>query len=342
MVKTQAGETVTLVRNLFERSVREFVRDESPQVAAAISYYVLFSLFPLLIFAVGIVGVVLRDSALQKEIIDFALENIPLNEGEGRNAVTDAVQGIAGASSGGLGLLGLLGMGWSASNMFGVIRRALNKTYQVERKRPFVQQKLVDLAMVGGLGLFFLASIAATAALRIIRDRSQQMAYIGDVAEAAGILWDLASYLLPLVLSFIAFTVVYTVVPAQRRRLRDVWPGALFAAAVFELGKISFSFYLENFSNYDVVFGSLGAVAAFLFWVYISANIMLFGAQMVEARRRLRTRKYQKQPPAGAKRPLKEKVWRAVKGLFVHVPPEEKHEAPPREAQEAGARARRR
>lgn len=336
-VKAQTGAIFSFLRKLFVGAVREFLQDESPQTAAAISYYVLFSLFPLLIFVVGALGLVLQDADLQEDVIDLVLENIPLTEDEGRNTVRDAVEGVAGAASGGLGVIGLLGMGWSASAMFGVIRRALNKAYAVERRRPFVQQKLVDLAMVAGLAVFFLTSISATAVLRIVRDHSEELARVGELAEAMGFFWDLASFLLPLAFSFIAFAVLYTVVPAERRSPADVWPGALFAAAVFEAGKLLFSVYLENFGNYDVVFGSLGAVAAFLFWVYISANILLLGAQITVVYRALRAGEYAEARPPGPKRPLREKLWRTAKGLFVHVP-EEKPDG--RAPERTGARGR--
>ncbi|MEE8519028.1 MAG: YhjD/YihY/BrkB family envelope integrity protein, partial [Dehalococcoidia bacterium] len=93
-------KTATL---LSRRSVEEFFDDNCTQMAAAISYYVLFSLFPLLIFLVGVLGLFLQNSALQQEIIDGVLDLLPLTEDEGRDDVTDAVQGVAGVGSGALG-----------------------------------------------------------------------------------------------------------------------------------------------------------------------------------------------------------------------------------------------
>lgn len=144
-------------------------------MAAAISYYVLFSLFPLLIFSVGILGVFLQDSAVEEELISLVLENLPLNEDEGEGDVRDAIQGIAGVSSGALGLVGLLGMAWSGSNMFGIIRRSLNIAYDLDLQRPLVRQKLLDLGMVFMFTPFFLSSIAATALFRAARRYSSEI-----------------------------------------------------------------------------------------------------------------------------------------------------------------------
>lgn len=302
---------------LGRRSVEEFFQDNCSQMAAAISYYVLFSLFPLLIFLVGVMGLLLQDSKLQEDIIDAVLDFIPLSETEGRDDVTNAVQDVAGVGSGALGLLGLVGMAWSGSNMFGIIRRSINTAFDLEQGRPLVQQKLLDLAMVAGLGLFFLASIAATTFLRVVRDRSEDIPHLGDVADRAGFVWDAASFLLPMALSFAAFAVLYWIVPATRVRLRDVWAGALVAAFLFEAAKIGFSIYLENFSSYDLVYGSLGAVVAFLFWVYLGANILLFGAEVASEYPRVLRGDYdavERAPP----RPLRETVRAKIRGLFVH------------------------
>ena len=302
---------------LARRSVQEFLDDNCTQMAAAISYYVLFSLFPLLIFLVGVLGLFLQNKGLQEDIINAVLDFIPLSEGEGRNTVTEAVRAVAGPGSGALGVLGLIGMAWSASNMFGTIRRSLNAAFDVKYRQPFVQQKLLDLAMVLGVGAFFLLSVGATTFLRIVREFSSDIAYFGDAAQRAGFVWDAASFLIPLLLSFVAFLVLYWVVPDTSTRPREVWPGALVAAILFEAVKVGFSIYLVNFSNYDIVFGSLGAMAAFLFGVYVSANVMLFGAEVAsEYRRRGEyTQRGAEKRPA---RPLWETVRRTIRGLFMH------------------------
>ena len=143
-----------------------------------------------------------------------------------------------------------------------------------------MQQKLLDLALVAGMGMFFLTSIFATGFLRVVRQRSEDIPYLGDAAESAGFAWDATSFLIPLTLSFLAFTVMYWVVPATKVRVRDVWPAALIAALMFGVANLGFSIYLENFANYRMVYGSLGAVVALLMWLYISAFILILGAEL--------------------------------------------------------------
>ncbi len=301
---------------LARRSVEEFFEDDCTQMAAAISYYVLFSLFPLLIFLVGVMGLFLQNSALQQDIIDGVLDLLPEQGDEGTGDITDAVRDVAGVGSATVGVFGLIGMAWSGSNMFGVLRRSINTAYDLEQQRPFVQQKLLDLAMVMGLGAFFLTSLAATTFLRTVRAFSSDLAVLGDIAESAGLAWDTASFLIPFGLSFIAFSVLYWIVPATTVKLRDVWPGALVAALFFEVGKFGFAIYLANFSSYGAVYGFLGGVVAFLFWVYISAVILLFGAEVASEYPRVLRGDYEGIEP-GPKVPLRERVAKQVRSLFV-------------------------
>lgn len=305
---------------LLQRAVHEFFADNCTQMAAAISYYVLFSVFPLVIFIVGILGLLLQDSALQDDVIEAILELIPLSEGEGEDNVSVAVRDVAGVGSGALGALGLIGMAWSGSNMMGVIRRSINTAYDLERHRPLLRQKLLDLALVLGLGLFFLTSVATTAFLRTAREFSDDLDVVGNASQQAGLLWDGASYAIPLLFSIIAFTVLYWIVPATKVKIHEVWPGALLAAIFFELGKIGFTFYLTNFSNYGLVYGSLGAVVAFLFWVYLGSQILLFGAEVASEYPRVLRGDYDtvEQAQSKPRLPPRERVKRLLRSLLHH------------------------
>jgi membrane protein len=235
------------------------------------------------------------------------------------------VRGIAGAGSGALGLLGLFGMAWSGSNMFGVIRRSLNIAYDVELRRPLVLQKLVDLLMVVALAPFFILSLSATAAVRSLRHVSTDVPLLSDAGSVLGLVWGATSLLVPVAVSFVAFTALYWVVPAKRLRLADIWAGSLLAAVLFEGSKLGFSVYLENFANYDAVFGSLGAVVAFLFWVYVAANDMLLGAEVASEVPRVRRGDYDRPEidEPEEKPGLQRRILSALRGLVLH-----EHERP--------------
>jgi membrane protein len=286
-------------------------------LAAGISYYVLFSIFPLLIFSVGIVGIVLQDKGLQEDLVNAVMNNIPLTETQGRDDVTEAIRSVSATSSGAIGLIGLITMGWAASSVFGAVRRSLNIASNIEISRPWVPQKLLDLSMVLFFAPFFLASIAATTALRAAEIRSAAIPVLSPLADDLGTFWWLASILLPMFFSFLLFVFLYALIPVTRPKLRYVFPGAIMAALAFEVVKLGFSLYIEYFTNYDVVFGSLGAVVAFMFWVYLSAGIMLYGAELIAALPAELARISQPSLGGGVRVPLSTKVTRILKGLVI-------------------------
>ena len=310
---------------LAKHSVLGFVDDNCPQMAAAISYYVLFSLFPLVIFAIGVLGLVLQDSDIERRLVDELTGLLPVDAG-GAGNVKDAVGELTGAASSVLGVLGLIGLAWAASAMFAVIRRSLDIAFDLSGRRPFVRQKLVDFGMMALLGVIFLASFGATTTLRVAQEAIEDVQVLGDVATALGFGWAVAAFIVPAILSFVAFSILYWLVPATHVRLRHVWPGALLAAVLLETIKLAFGIYLEHFSRYDLIFGSLGAVVAFLFLVFLSANTLLLGAKISATYPRAARGEYDR-PPGLPRRTLRENAWRAVRGLVVHDD-EERDEEP--------------
>lgn len=257
-------------------AARRFSAHQCSLLAAAVSYYVMFSIFPLLVFAAGVAGLLLRDPDLQQRAIDAVMDALPLSPTQGRQNLEDLFRTISGPASGGIGLVGLLGSAWSASNMFGALRRSLNVVFEAG-DRPLLRAKLTDFVTMGLLGLLLVGSVGATAILALASGRAQGPEGVRPLVTA---LWLVPTYLLPFVVSLGAFLLLYRLVPARQPSLRAALPGALVAALMFEVAKNLFGLYVRNFANFDVVFGSLGAVAAFLFWVYVSASIALFGAEV--------------------------------------------------------------
>jgi membrane protein len=306
------------LKDLTWNTGKKFFADNCPQLAAAITYYAIFSLFPLLIFVVGVAGLFLN-ADIQNNIVDDVLKEIPLNQADGRQSVEDAVRAVSGGNAPLFAAIGLLGMLWASSSMFNAIRRALNVVYRdITYQRPWFQQKVIDLTLVLGLGLFFVASVAATTALRVIQARSDDLAWIGRLSNDMGFAWTIAEYAIPFFFSLGAFIVAYTIVPSRSRNLGNALPGALVAAVLFEAVKFGFSFYVTNFRNFDLVFGSLGAVATFMFWVYINSQIMLLGAEVASVYPQVRNPVSQPRM-TGMGLPFHVKVFRAIRSLFVRT-----------------------
>lgn len=257
----------------------EYGSDYCPQMASAISYGVLFSLFPLAIFLIAILGLVLQDDARREQVTTWLLDNLPLSEEAGLD-VADAVSGLASPFSI-AGLVALIGLLWAASGMMAAIRAALSNIWSGEPKRSIVRGKLFDFLLVLVAGILILASFGVTVAVRVVQqvseDASDSLGAFGSVVFAAG---ELTEIILPLALTFLTFLVLYRYVPTARPRWRELWPAALGAAVAAELLKTGYAYYLAYFANYNVIYGSLGAVIGFLFLVYLSATVFLFAAEV--------------------------------------------------------------
>lgn len=258
---------------------RRYTRRQASLLAAAVAYYVLFSILPLAILVTAVGSVLLRDEDVRDRVIDEIVAALPLSEDEGRNAVAEAIDGVK-RSSPPLSALGFLGTAYGALGMFGAIRRALNDIWEVPDagRRPFVRQRLADAGVLAVLGLLVLASVIASGILRGLQEASSDL--LGPFSRSTNLIWLAAPYALPATVSFATFLAIYRVLPASQPSFRDVWPGALLATAGFEILKNGFTFYVANFNTYDVVYGALGGVLLFLFFMYLTASLLLAGAAL--------------------------------------------------------------
>jgi len=299
---------------LGKHTYASFARDDCPQLAAAISYYLLFSIVPLVILVVSVMGFFLSSDSIRNDIVDRVLNIVPLDPTTGRSAVDRALNNV-NSVSGPIAALSLLGTLWTASSVFASIRKALNRVWSADEHRPFAQQKLVDVAQMGVLGLILLSSLVLTGVLRTIRQLAPSGA--GPLAGSSP-LWEIPSLLLPAVLTFATFALLYRIVPAARPRWRDALPGALIATLLFEALKNGFAFYVANFNNFDVVYGSLAGVLLFLLFTYVSSVILLIGAELAHTflayhSGDLHNELFPREPQP----PVTTRAFRAVKGLFV-------------------------
>lgn len=270
-------------KDVIVRALKGYSADGCGQKAAAISYFGLLSLFPLVLFAVSLIGIFAPESSLRERVVDAVLENIPLGQ-TGPNDVGTAIRDVSDAQSDAFGFFGLIALVWAASGLFGSLRAALSDIFNPEQNAPLLVRKALDLAMVVGVAVLFVASIGITALLRFAAGNEDNVPLLGALARDSSFLLAPVRLLLPGVISLGAFFVVYWLIPATGKRRRiDLAVGALIAAVLFELVKYGFTFYLDNFTNYALVFGPIGAIIAFLFWLYLSANILLYGAEVAVA-----------------------------------------------------------
>ena len=257
---------------LVVRTVREMSNDDATHMAAGVAYYAILSIFPLTIGLIAILSLILDPETAQAELLDFFHTYLPgITDLLGDNIGPPA--GVRGA----FGLLGILGLFWTASTLFGAVTRSVNRAWDVHEDRPFYIDKVRNIAMAMGVGLLFLLSVGATAFIQILVGADARVE--GGVGFLENDAVSILARPLPFIFTMSIFLMVYKHVPNTPTYWRYIWPGALLAALSFEICKSVFVFYMENFADYSRVYGSLGSVVAFLAWTYISALILIMGAE---------------------------------------------------------------
>jgi membrane protein len=257
------------------RVLTDFGRQGGPTSAAAIAYYVLFSLIPLLTVVLGVVGVLVRDPELRYQVVQTIVDEFP-DELHIESYVQTAVDRVAAMNYGVVGPAALVGVLWSASGMFGALRRALNRAFDVPEARPYVRAKVIDLLAVFGVLALVLLTLVATTTLSLLRAR------LGPRSDGAlaTVGWEVLTVAVSVGLSFLTYLLLYRVVPASTAGIGDLWLGAALAALGVEAVKQLFSIYATRFAQFDEVFGALAGAAALLVFMFVVASILIFGAEL--------------------------------------------------------------
>ncbi|ABK52199.1 putative ribonuclease BN [Acidothermus cellulolyticus 11B] len=272
---------------IFGGAVREFSDHRCTLLAAALAYHVLFSFFPLALVAVGIVGLVSSDPAVRNEVATRIVGIVPLNTA-GRDQLANLLTSIAGAR-GAIGFVGLAGLWWSASGVMGALRGGLNQAFDVTAKRRFWRAKFLDLVLVLGAVVVVGVSFGVTILVGIFQHIAHRLP--GVLADAGSWLVDTGGLGIALLFIFTMCLLLYRYVPVQSSRIVDLWPGALVAAVGLEALQYGFAFYLSNFGHYNRVYGTLGGIVAFLFFVYVAGAVFFFGAEVADGYARYRLRR---------------------------------------------------
>ena len=269
------------ILHLIHRTVREMSADDATHMAAGVAYYAMLSLFPLTVGLISLLGLMLDSEALEGEVIGFLQGYLP-----GTKELLAANINAAGGIRGFLGVISFFGLFWSASLLFGAITRVVNRAWDIHQDRPFYIDKLRHIVMAFSVAPLFLMSFGTTASLHILA--THDVPVIGRVEFLDNDIINIITRPLPFVFTLSIFLLIYKFLPNTKTYWRYVWPGALLGAVLFELFKSVFVFYLENFADYERVYGSLASVIILLGWTYISGLILIAGAEFSSEYERMR------------------------------------------------------
>ena len=257
------------------RAVEKSNEDHAKDMAASIAFFSFFSLFPLLVGVIAGASLFLERAAIQARLDRMLSDEFPGSADFLRSNI-EALIDLRGAA----GIASVAGLLWSASKVFGALSRGINLALGIPKDHPFFLSRIRYFAMtvVVSLLLFVAAAISTTV------DVFTQIDLSRFGVDTSAFEW-LGGHVTSLAFIFAVVLVLYTIVPYKRPSLRDVWPGAVTAAAFFEIGKALFVIYLENARSLQAVYGSLTSVIVLLLWLYFSARVLLFGAELIAVRK---------------------------------------------------------
>ncbi len=250
---------------LMVRTVKQLGQDNASDMAGSIAYYGILSIFPLLLGVISILGFFLPSETVQRQVFQFIAANLPVSVDLVEQNISHIIR-----LRGTVGIASLLGLIWSGSAIFGAIGRVMNRAWGIQKQRLFYIRKLRDTTLVLTTSILFFLSLGFTSFSAIIP--LIELPIMETIAV-------LVSRLLGFLIIFIVFSLTYMFMPNIKTPWRHIWPWALFAAILFETVKSLFIYYLANFASYELVYGSLASVIVLLVWVYLSAYILIIGAE---------------------------------------------------------------
>jgi membrane protein/epoxyqueuosine reductase len=263
-------------RHALRQALLKFLEEDSLMVSASIAYHSLLAIFPLLLLLLGLSGLYIRRFELAGHLSVVLQRYLPIR--------TDIImQNLVGISRayGRIGLLSFLLLLWSSSGVFLPLERALNRAWEVTEGRSWWQKRLLALEMAFIVGCLILIAAAFVGVEIFFRMRLE--ALLGPSFHSLVVfLYHVLTAVSSFALTLLMFVVLFERLSNRPMYLRQVLPGALLTALLWEAARWLFTLFLPLF-NYRQVYGSIGVVVSLMTWAYISSAVMLFGAQVSRA-----------------------------------------------------------
>jgi membrane protein len=257
----------SLLKKLWHR----IEEDDLPGLSAQLAYFFLLSLFPLLIFLFTLLPYL----PIQHQDILGVIRGFAPNET--MVLIEKNLIDIMKHRHGGLLSFGVIGTIWSASNGLSAIVSAFNKAYNVKESRSFIVSRgMAVLLTIGMLIVIIVAIVLPVFGKGIGLFLFSQFGF----SKQFMILWSTLRWLVSAVILFLIFTALYWIAPNIKLKCRSAFPGAGFSTVGWIASSLALSFYVSNFGNYSIAYGSIGAIIVLMIWLYITAFIIILGGEI--------------------------------------------------------------
>jgi membrane protein len=257
------------------RAVTGFLNHEALQTAGSMAYFAVLSIFQFLVLGVVVGSYVIGEGEARQFVIDNVSAGSPI-DGETVGGIIDSVIESRGAMS----IISIGFLVWSALGIFSALSTGISRVFENAPKRPFIQDKLIGLLLMGLTGLLAVASLVIGIITGILQEAATEL--VADLPGGGTAVW-LIGLLAPLLLIFLAFWVIYKVVPNRPVGWREVLPGAIVAALLWTVLRFGFTWYATSVANYESAFGPISTGITLLVFLYFASVIVLLGAEFARA-----------------------------------------------------------
>jgi membrane protein len=264
---------------LLKDTITEWNEDNVPLLAAALAYYTVFSLAPLLVIAIAIAGAFFGEEAARQEIAGQIQGMVGK---DGAEAIQTMIQNAHRPDSGGTvaTVLGVMTLLLGASGVFGQLQTALNTIWEVKPKpgqgiKGFLQSRFLSFAMVLVIGFLLLVSLILSAVLAGVSR------FFGNVIPGFAAVGETLNFVISFGVTTFLFAAIYKFLPDVKVPWKNLWIGAAATALLFTIGKFLIGLYLGN-SGISSTYGAAGSLVVILVWIFYSAQILLIGAEFTQ------------------------------------------------------------
>lgn len=251
-----------------ERSVTQHDKD----MAASIAYFTFLSLFPLFLGLVSLGGFVLKSGDMQLRVNALIVEVLPVSA-DFVMSITDSLVEIRGAT----GVTSALVLIWSASKMVAALSRTINRALSQTRNFAIYLSPIRNFALTLIVATLIIMALAVSPLLEVLSDL--QLEIIGRRGNQ--FIENIAGRTSGIVTTVMAIGLLYALVPHHRLSFSAILPGLLTASVLIEVGKSAFVWYVGTVSNYNTVYGSMSSIIVLLIWLYFSARVVVYGAEVI-------------------------------------------------------------
>ena len=262
---------------VFKETFREFGEDKAPRLGAALAYYTIFSIGPLLLIAVAMAGIFFGQEAARGQV---SAELGKIFGPQMAKSLEAMIEAANKPKSGTIAtIVGVFTLMLGASGVFGQLKDALNTIWNVEPQKAggimgFIRQRFLSVAMVLGIGFLLLITLVFDAAI------SAMGPWLGRLVGGEALL-HVIQLALSFVIAVVLFAAIFRILPDLKIAWKDVWFGAIFTGILFVLGKWALGLYLGK-AAVGSAYGAAGSLVILLVWVYWSAQILFLGAEFTQ------------------------------------------------------------